>query len=127
MSEYQVGYFYYRQRWYPGAVDRFRAIMKSDPGFTFRDAVYYYLAESLLKMKLDAEALPLYERLLTEFQQSEYLEESQQRVSELRAALAARGAPPPPGADAATAADGTAAAPEGAAPPRAQVADPQPD
>ena len=58
-AEYQVGVFYYKQRWYPGAIERLRALMKSDPGFTYRDAVYFYLAESLVKVNLAAEALPL--------------------------------------------------------------------
>ena len=48
-ADYQVGYFYYRQRWYPGAVDRFKALLKQDPEFTNRDAVYFYLGESLVK------------------------------------------------------------------------------
>ena len=104
-AEYQVGVFYYKQRWYPGAIDRLRALMKSDPGFTYRDGLYYYLAEALLKVKLDAEALPLYERLLTEFEQSEFLEKARERRDELKASLAKAGAPPmappadpPPGA-----------------------------
>src|SRR5262249_35050007 len=46
-SSYLVGYFYFRQRWYPGAIDRFRSVLKEDPQYTNRDAVYYYLAESL--------------------------------------------------------------------------------
>lgn len=95
MSEYQVGYFYFRQGWNPGAIDRFRSILKSDPEFTYRDAVYFHLAEALLKLKLDAEALPLYEKLLAEFEQSEYLDESRQRVAELRAALERSGAQAP--------------------------------
>ena len=104
-AEYQVGVFYFKQRWYPGAIDRLRALMKSDPGFTYRDGLYYYLAEALLKVKLDAEALPLYERLLTEFEQSEFLEKARERRDELKASLAKAGAPamappadPPPGA-----------------------------
>lgn len=93
-AEYQVGVFYFKQRWYPGAIDRLRALMKSDPGFTYRDGLYYYLAEALLKVKLDAEALPLYERLLTEFEQSEFLEKARTRRDELKASLAKAGAPP---------------------------------
>ena len=95
-AEYQVGVFYYKQRWYPGAIDRLRALMKSDPEFTYRDGLYYHLAESLLKVKLDAEALPLYERLIAEFEQSEYLEKARARRDELKANLAQAGAPMPP-------------------------------
>jgi outer membrane protein assembly factor BamD len=72
-ADYRVGYFYFRSKWYPGAIDRFRGVMKDDPEYTGRDAVYFYLAESLVKMGRPAEAVPLYDRLLKEFEQSQYL------------------------------------------------------
>ena len=89
-SEYLVGLFYYRQRWFPGAIDRFRAILKSDPGFTARDAVYFHLAESFVRVDRKAEALPYYEMLIKEFQQSEYLEDAGKRLAELNTENAAR-------------------------------------
>jgi outer membrane protein assembly factor BamD len=85
-SEFRVGLFYYRARWYPGALDRFREVLKADPGFTRRDAVYYYLGETLVKVQRPAEALPYYERLIEEFERSEYLEEARKRVAELKGA-----------------------------------------
>ena len=103
MAEYQVGVFYFKQRWYPGAIDRLRALLKSDPGFTYRDGLYYYLGESLVKVRLDAEALPLYDKLIAEFNQSEYLEKATLRQAELKANMAKAGAPPmAPASDAAT-------------------------
>src|SRR5262249_1616443 len=36
-SDYLVGLFYYRSRWYPGAEDRFKSVLKKDPGYTSRD------------------------------------------------------------------------------------------
>lgn len=101
MAEYQVGVFYYKQRWYPGAIDRLRALLKTDPGFTYRDGAYYYLAEALLKVKLDAEALPLLEKLVAEFEQSEFLEKGKVRLDELKANMAKAGATVPPPAEAA--------------------------
>ena len=83
-SDYQVGFYYYRARWYPGAIDRFKTLLKQDAEYTRRDAVYFYLAEALVKVKLDAEALPYYERILKEFEQSEYLEETRKRVTALK-------------------------------------------
>ena len=45
-ADYLVGYFYYKQqKWYPGAADRFKAVLKDDPAYTGRDAVYFYLGE----------------------------------------------------------------------------------
>jgi outer membrane protein assembly factor BamD len=89
-ADYLVGYFYYRQKWYPGAIDRFKVLLKEDAAYTGRDAVYYYLADSLVKMKQEAEALPYLERLIAEFETSEYLAEAQKRVTELKTQLAAK-------------------------------------
>jgi outer membrane protein assembly factor BamD len=111
-ADSQVGIFYYKQRWYPGAIDRLRAVVKADPGYTYRDGVYYYLAESLLKVKLDAEALPLYEKLVAEFTASEYLEKAKARLAELQASMGKAGAPAP-------AASGDSAPPATPAPPQA--------
>ena len=55
-----VGYFYFRQRWYPGAIDRFKTLLKEDSRYSGRDAVYFYLAEALVKMKQEAEAFPVF-------------------------------------------------------------------
>lgn len=83
-ADYQVGVFYYRNRWYPGAAERFKALLARDPEYTYRDAVYYYLGESLVKMERHAEALPYFERLVKEFENSEYLENARKRIDELK-------------------------------------------
>jgi outer membrane protein assembly factor BamD len=88
--EYEVGRFYYRQRWYPGAIERLSTLLKGDPEFTRRDAVYYYLAESLIKVNRQAEAVPYFEKLVQEFEQSEFLEEARARLAELKAEARAR-------------------------------------
>lgn len=86
-SQYRVGFFYFRSRWYPGAIDRFKQVLRDDPTYSFRDAVYFYLAESLVKTEKQAEALPYYQRLIDEFQKSEYLEKARARVDELKTAM----------------------------------------
>jgi outer membrane protein assembly factor BamD len=96
-SEYRVGYFYWRSRWYPGAVDRFKAILAADPEFSNRDAVYFYLADALVKTKRPAEALPFYDKLIKEFEKSEFLVEANKRSTALKAELAK--AAPGSGAD----------------------------
>ena len=85
-ASYRVGFFYYRSKWWPGAIDRFQQVLHEDPEFTQRDAVYYHLAESLLRIDRKAEALPYFERVLKEFEQSSYLEASRRRVAELKSA-----------------------------------------
>ena len=89
-AEFEVGRFYFRIHWYPGAIDRLTALMKEDPTFTARDGVYFFLGESLIKVSRPAEALPLYEKLITEFDQSQYLVEAKKRIDELK------NAPPTP-------------------------------
>ena len=91
--EYNVGYHYFRSRWYPGAIDRFKTLIDKDPQFTRRDAVYFYLGESYAKVGRPAEALPYFDRLVQEFDQSEHLAEAQKRVEEMKALIANQ--PPP--------------------------------
>jgi outer membrane protein assembly factor BamD len=93
-SSYRVGFQYYRRRWWPGAIDRFREILMTDAGFTGKDRVYFYLAESLRAQYLDnpdrnadkrAEAIPYYQRLLAEYPMSELRAEAELRLQELKA------------------------------------------
>jgi len=85
-ADFRVGYFYLRtQKFPPAAIDRFNAILKSDPEYTRRDAVYFYLAQALIKMKREVEALPYLDRLVNEFEYSEHLEEAKKLAETLKA------------------------------------------
>ena len=85
-AEFRVGRFYYQQaKFYPAAIARLSALLKDDPEYNGRDAVYFYLGESLLKTKRAAEALPYYEKLVREFDKSEYLDEARKRIADLKA------------------------------------------
>ncbi|MEO5824097.1 MAG: outer membrane protein assembly factor BamD [Vicinamibacteraceae bacterium] len=95
-SEYLVGLTYYRLKWYPGVISRLQALLKTDPQFTDRDGVYYYLAEALAQLGRQAEALPLLEKIPQEFEKSEFLEKAKKRVVELKTAAAIPPAPPTP-------------------------------
>lgn len=85
--ELGVGVQYHRSRWYPGAIERLKGLLERDPEFTHRDEAMFYLADSYEKINRPAEALPLYARLLKEFEKSEYLERARLRVDALRAAV----------------------------------------
>jgi outer membrane protein assembly factor BamD len=84
-----VAQHYFRIKWYPGVVGRLVPLLKSDPEYTRRDSVYYYLGESFLKIQRPAEALPYFDRLVQEFEQSEFLEKAKARITELKALPAA--------------------------------------
>lgn len=83
-ADYEVAVFYYRNRWYPGAAERLKTLLARDPEYTNRDGAYYYLGESLIRMQRPAEALPYFERLVHEFERSEYLSDAQKRIAELK-------------------------------------------
>jgi outer membrane protein assembly factor BamD len=92
-AEFEVGRFYWRIHWYPGAIDRLSALLKDDPEFSSRDGAYFYLGESLVQINRKAEALPLYEKLIAEFEQSEFLEQAKKRIDEIKNAPPADAAP----------------------------------
>jgi outer membrane protein assembly factor BamD len=89
-SEFEVGAFYFRIHWYPAAIDRLSTLVKTDPEFSNRDSAYFFLGESLLKAKRNAEALPYFERVLSEFDRSEFLQEARKRVDQLKAEAEAK-------------------------------------
>jgi outer membrane protein assembly factor BamD len=85
-ADFQVGLFYFRQKWYPGSIDRLSALLKSDPEYSSRGEVYFYLAESYMKLKgREAQALPYYEKLVNEFPKNEHLQDAQKRIAALKA------------------------------------------
>ena len=88
-SEFLVGRFYYRINWYQGAEQRLKEVLKQDPAFTGRDDVYFYLGESLVKLGRQAEALPYFEKLIDEFEESVHLEEARKRAELLKTQLQA--------------------------------------
>ena len=82
-SEFRVGQFYYRSRWYRGAVPRFETILKNNPEYLRRDGVYYHLAESLLRLGQTKQAYEYFTKLVEEFKVSDYLDEAQARITEI--------------------------------------------
>jgi outer membrane protein assembly factor BamD len=82
--ELRVGLFYFHLKGYGGATDRFNYLLAHDPSYTNRDEVYYYLAESLVAVKLEPAALPYYEKVVTEFPKSKYVEAAKKRLAELK-------------------------------------------
>jgi outer membrane protein assembly factor BamD len=85
-ADYRVAYFYLKtQKFAPAAIDRFKAILKNDPEYSRRDAVYFYLAQAYLKINRTADALPLLDRLIEEFETSEYLEQAKKLSETLKA------------------------------------------
>jgi outer membrane protein assembly factor BamD len=90
-SEYNVGFFYLRSRMsIPGAVDRFAGILKNDPEYTRRDAVYYQMAQALVLAGQPAAAVPYLDKLVTEFESSEFLEPARTQLDALKSQMQAQ-------------------------------------
>ena len=83
-ASYRVGLTYYKRKWLTGAVSRFREVIKEDPEFSGIDGVYVHLAECYVRADNVVEALPLFDRVVTEYKTSEYLEKAQKRLKELQ-------------------------------------------
>lgn len=94
-SEFLIGRHYFRTGWYPGSVSRLEALLKSDPQYTHRDSVYFFLAESYSRQLRLEEARTYYRKVVEEFAVSEYLSDSKKRLGELEVGMAATDAAKP--------------------------------
>ena len=83
-SNFEVGRYYYRQKWYPGAIDRFRTVLSDDPGYSQREALYFFLGDSYRMTGRGSEALPLLERLVEEFPETQYLKTATEALTAAR-------------------------------------------
>ena len=82
-SEYTVGQYYYRNEWWPGAIDRFETIAESDPQYTRREALYFYLADAHYNEGNFQEALSFFQQLRDEFPQSLFLADAQAAITDI--------------------------------------------
>ena len=89
-SEYLVGEYYYRNEWWPGAIDRFKTISESDPQYTRRESVYFYLADAYFNNGDLQDALPVFQQLLREFPQSVFLVDIQMAIADIENRLASQ-------------------------------------
>jgi outer membrane assembly lipoprotein YfiO len=88
-SEFRIGLLYYRIKWNQGALLRFTALMQSDPEYTKRDELYFYLGETLKRSGLLGEALPMFDKVIKEFdaKTSKYYKTAEKRVEEIKRLL----------------------------------------
>ena len=83
-SNFIVGRYYYRNKWYPGAIDRFRTVLNEDPGYSQREALYFFLGDSYRMTGRGSDALPMLERLVEEFPETRYLEPATEAMAAAR-------------------------------------------
>ena len=75
------------RKWYPGAIERLKTLARQGPAVHPTGCALFYLADSYDKVGRPAEALPYYDRLIKEFEKSEFLDKAQARVTAIRAEM----------------------------------------
>jgi outer membrane protein assembly factor BamD len=83
-SSFDVGLSYFKRKYYPGAYGRFNEVLMEDPGYTHIDVVYYYLGETLARVGRTSEAIPLFDKVVTQYPASEYHKKADKRLTELK-------------------------------------------
>ena len=83
--EHIVARFYMKRRSYPAAVQRLNYLIDEYPNFAERDAVFFDLGTSLAALGRNGEARLYFERVVSEFPQSEYAEKAKRRLDEIKA------------------------------------------
>ena len=82
-SEFIVGQYYYRNEWWPGAIERLQTVLDTNPEFTGRESTYFYLADAFYKGGEFAKALPVFQILLEEFPGTEFNEEATAALADI--------------------------------------------
>ena len=83
--EHIVAKFYIKRGSWLAATQRLNFLIDSYPNFVQRDAVFYDLGHALSKLGRNGEARLYFERVITEYPQSEYAEQARRRLTELKA------------------------------------------
>ena len=92
--ELYVGTFYFNRGAYGAAIKRFEAILKEYPGSEYDDQVLYYLGESLWELEQKGAARVAFQRLVSQFPESEMAPAAATRLGVTLAANPRRKKPP---------------------------------
>lgn len=83
--EHVVARFYMKRGSWNAASQRLNGLIDSYPNFVQRDAVFFDLGQSLSKLGRNGEARLYFERVITEFPNSDYAEPAKRRLTDLKA------------------------------------------
>ncbi len=83
--EHIVARFYMKRGSWLAATQRLNYLIDSYPNFVQRDAVFYDLGHSLAKLGRHGEARLYFERVITEYPQSDYAQQARRRLTEIKA------------------------------------------
>lgn len=80
-GNYEIAMFYYDHGAYPAAESRLKQVAAQYPNFSQGDQVYWYLGQTLAKLKHPEEATPYYDRLIMEFPLSPLVKDAKRELA----------------------------------------------
>ena len=83
--EHMVARFYMKRGSWTSASHRLNFLIDTYPTYVQRDAVFFDLGQTLARLGRSAEAKLYFERVITEFPQSDYAEPARRRLSDIKA------------------------------------------
>lgn len=83
--EHIVARFYMKRGSWNAASQRLNFLIDSYPSYAERDAVFYDLGQTLSRLGRSAEARLYFERVISEFPQSEYADDARRRLTNIKA------------------------------------------
>jgi outer membrane protein assembly factor BamD len=83
--EHVVAKFYMKRGSWLAASHRLNYLIDQYPGFAGRDAVFFDLGQTLARLGRNGEARLYFERVITEFPNSEYAGQARRRLTEIKA------------------------------------------
>lgn len=94
-SEFIVGRYYHRNKWWPGAIERLGNVLDTNPEFHGRELVYFYLADAFYNSGDLQEALPMFQSLLEQFPDTEFVEDATAALADIETRLETEAAASP--------------------------------
>lgn len=83
--EHIIARFYLKRGSWYAATQRLNYLIDQYPAFAARDAVFFDLGTALARLGRNGEARLYFERVITEYPQSEYAEQARRRLTEIKA------------------------------------------
>jgi outer membrane protein assembly factor BamD len=93
---YQIGYYNYVMKSYPGAIARFKQVMDEYPDFSKNDKLFYFAGKTYLAMNDLDSALSFFQRLVASHAKSKYAKRSQRLILKINRLRAAKQETPKP-------------------------------
>jgi outer membrane protein assembly factor BamD len=93
---YQIGYYNYVMKSYPGAIARFKQVMDEYPDFSRNDKLFYFTGKTYLAMEDLDSALSFFQRLVASHAKSKYAKKSQRLIVKINRRLTAKKEPAKP-------------------------------